>query len=105
VGDSYEFAENNDIEVVTILDFDDLLSTLTKYKESGVKAFIGSCCEAFYVKHLEDFEDIGLPGVLIDIDNETCYELDKENEALAGEFESKTELRTELIEKVMKRVC
>ncbi len=105
VGDSYEFAEENNIEVVTILDFDDLLATLTKYKESGVEAFIGSCCEAFYVKHLEDFEDIGLPGVLIDVDNKTCYELGKEKEALEGEFESKTELRTELIEKVMKRVC
>jgi lipoate-protein ligase A len=105
VGDSYEFAEENGIDVVTILDFEDLLATLTEYKESGVMAFIGSCCEAFYVKHLEDFEDIGLPGVLIDIDNQTCYELGKEQEALAGEFESKTELRTDLIEKVMKKVC
>ncbi|MEE9150668.1 MAG: DUF116 domain-containing protein [Thermoplasmata archaeon] len=105
VGDCYEFAEKNGIEVVTILDFDDLLETLLKYKDNGAKAFVGSCCEAFYVKHLEDFERIGLPGVLVDIDDQTCYELGKEKKALVGEFENKTELRTDLIEKVMRKVC
>jgi lipoate-protein ligase A len=105
VGESYEFAQKSGIEVVTILDFEDLLETLTKYKKQGVLGFVGSCCEAFYVKHLEDFERIGLPGVLVDIDNKTCYELGKENEALLGEFESRTELRTELIEKIIKQVC
>jgi lipoate-protein ligase A len=105
VGESYGFAQDNGIEVVTILDFEDLLGTLTRYKDSGVLAFVGSCCEAFYVKHLEDFERIGLPGVLVDIDNKTCYELGFEEEALVGEFEKRTELRTDLIEKVLKRMC
>jgi lipoate-protein ligase A len=105
VGDSYEFAQGKEIDVVTIVDFEDLLETLTNYKNNGVEAFVGSCCEAFYVKHLEDFEDIGLPGILVDIDDQTCYELGKEKEALIGEFESKTELKTEIIEKVMKRFC
>ncbi|UCG70680.1 MAG: DUF116 domain-containing protein, partial [Thermoplasmata archaeon] len=105
VGESYEFAQKNGIEVVTILDFEDLLETLTTYKEQGILGFVGSCCEAFYVKHLEDFERIGLPGILVDIDNKTCYELGKEREALRGEFENKTKLRTDLIEKVIKRVC
>lgn len=105
VGECYEFAEENGIDVVTILDFEDLLSTLKRSKDDGVKAFVGSCCEAFYVKHLEDFERIGLPGVLVDVDNQTCYELGKENEALVGEFDSKTELRTDLIERVLKKVC
>lgn len=105
VGESYEYAEAHGIEVVTILDFEDLLKTLTDYKEKGVLAFVGSCCEAFYVKHLEDFERIGLPGVLVDIDNKTCYELGFEEEALEGDFEKRTELRTDLIEIVIKRVC
>ncbi|UCE75281.1 MAG: DUF116 domain-containing protein, partial [Methanomassiliicoccales archaeon] len=105
VGESFEFAENKGIEVVTILDFEDLLETLNRYKNNGVSAFVGSCCEAFYVKHLEDFERIGLPGVLVDIDNQTCYELGREKEALVGEFENKTELRTEIIEKVIRKVC
>jgi lipoate-protein ligase A len=105
VGECYEFAEDRGIEVVTILDFEDLLKTLNKCKNNGVEAFIGSCCEAFYIKHLEDFERIGLPGVLVDIDDQTCYELGKEKEALVGEFENKTELRTDLIEKVMRKVC
>ncbi len=105
VGKCYEYAEGNSIKVTTILDFEDLLDTLRRFKEDGVKAFVGSCCEAFYVKHLEDFERIGLPGVLVDIDNQTCYELGKEKEALVGQFESKTQLRTDLIEKVMQKVC
>jgi lipoate-protein ligase A len=105
VGDSYEFARENGLEVVTILNFEDLLETLTRYKEQGVLGFIGSCCEAFYVKHLEDFERIGLPGVLVDIDNKTCYELGFEEEALVGDFEKRTELRTDLIEKIIKNVC
>lgn len=105
VGESYVCAQENGIEVVTILDFEDLLATLKRYKEQGVMGFVGSCCEAFYVKHIEDFERIGLPGILVDIDNKTCYELGKENEALIGKFESRTELRTDLIEKIIKSVC
>jgi lipoate-protein ligase A len=105
VGESYELARDSGIDVVTILDFEDLLETLTSYKNQGTLGFIGSCCEAFYVKHLEDFERIGLPGVLVDIENKTCYELNKEEEALLGKFESRTELRTDLIEKVIKRFC
>ena len=105
VGQCYELAENLGIDAVTIVDFEDLLETLEKCKREGVSAFVGSCCEAFYEKHLEDFEEIGLPGVLVDIDNDTCYELGREREALIGEFESKTELKKDLIEKVMRRVC
>lgn len=105
VGECYEFAEENGIDVVTILDFEDLLSTLKRSKDDGVKAFVGSCCEAFFIKHLEDFENIDLPGVLVDVDNQTCYELGKEKEALVGDFKSKTELRTDLIRSIMKKVC
>jgi lipoate-protein ligase A len=105
VGEGYELAKRNGIEVVTILNFEDLLKTLTRYKKEEVEGFVGSCCEAFYVKHLDDFERIGIPGILVDIDNKTCYELDREQEALAGEFESKTELRMDLIDKVIKHFC
>ena len=47
------------------------------------------------------FREIGIPGVLIDIENSTCYDLDKEREGLAGEFENQTNLRLELLEKVI----
>jgi lipoate-protein ligase A len=105
VGDEFEFAEKHGLTVETIIDFEDLLETLTRHKENGIAAFIGSCCEAFYEKHMEDFEKIGLPGVLVDIDSETCYDLGREKEAKLGEFESKTDLKTDLLERVMRKVC
>jgi lipoate-protein ligase A len=63
--------------------------------------FIGSCCEEFYVRHKREMESFGLPGVLIDIDSRTCYELGKALKAYQGEFENQTYLRLTLIEKVI----
>jgi len=101
IGDAYELAEKNKMDSITILSFENLMETLQDLKKKGVKAFVGSCCEAFYVKHLEDFEEAGLPGVLIDIDSTTCYDLDKVKEAKLGNFEGQTHLNMELINKVV----
>ena len=101
VSDVYELAEKKGMTPITILSFEDLIETLNGLKKKGVKTFIGSCCEAFYAKHLEDFQEAGLPGILIDIDSETCYDLGKEREAKKGEFENLTNLRVDLIKKVV----
>jgi len=77
------------------------LETLTDLGSRGVKSYIGSCCRPFYVKHQKDFETAGLPGILIDIENTTCYELGEEKEAYAGNFEGQTQLNLGLIKKVM----
>jgi lipoate-protein ligase A len=105
VGEAYEIGERLGMEVTTIINYEDLEETLHAYKEKGTKAFIGSCCEAFYVKHQQDFERIGLPGILIDIDNQTCYDLGKEKEAYLGKFENQTQLKVELIRKVLSLKC
>jgi lipoate-protein ligase A len=105
VGDAYELAENAGLEVITILNYEDLEQTLETLKVRGVEGFIGSCCEEFYVKHQKDFERLGVPGVLIDIDNRTCYDLGKEKDAYIGKFENQTNLKMELLKKVMKQVC
>ena len=43
-------------------------------------------------------------GILLDIDSETCYELDKAKEAYWGKFESQTKLRVELVEKILNKI-
>jgi lipoate-protein ligase A len=45
--------------------------------------------------------EAGLPGLLIDIENKTCYELKKENEAYRGGFQEKTELKIDLLKKLL----
>ena len=44
-------------------------------KAAGETAFVGCCCQPFFAKHAEDFERAGIPGILLDIDNTTCYDL------------------------------
>jgi len=87
---------------VTIVNYKNLKNTLNKLKESGVRYFGGSCCEPFYIKHKEDFERIGLKGILINVENKTCYDLGREQEAHEGSFEGFTDLKLDLVEKIFK---
>jgi lipoate-protein ligase A len=43
----------------------------------------------------------GIPGVLLDIESKTCYELGKAMKAYKGEFENQTDLRLDLVKKVI----
>jgi lipoate-protein ligase A len=101
VSDAYELAEQKGLNPITVLNFEDLIQTLNVLKQKGTKAFVGSCCEAFYAKHQDDFQQAGLPGILIDIDSQTCYDLGKERDAKKGKFENQTNLRMELIQKIV----
>jgi lipoate-protein ligase A len=101
IGDAYESAEKNKMKPITILSFENLMETLYDLKKKGIKTFIGSCCEAFYIKHFEDFVKAGLPGILVDIDSTTCYDLEKVKEAELGSFEGQTHLNMDLINKVI----
>ncbi len=74
---------------------------MERLKRSGVKGYIGCCCEGFYCKHQDDLESVDLRGILIDIDDQTCYDLGKEREALAGTFESQTDLKIGLLSKLI----
>jgi len=100
----YQFAENRKLSVITICSFEDLMRSLKKMKENGYESFIGCCCEEFYCRHHREMEAFGLPGLLIDIDSETCYELDEAKEAYLGKFESQTKLRIELVEKILNKI-
>lgn len=102
VGDAYKFSYDFNLLPITVLNFEDLLENFDMMKKKGIKDYIGSCCEAFFIKHQEEFSKSGLRGVLIDIENSTCYDLGKAKEAYYGRFESETRLNLPIIEKVLK---
>ena len=101
VGEAAQMARSFGMDSITIQDYEDLESTLLHLKRSGVRNFIGSCCEPFYGKHRPDFERIGLPGILLDVERSTCYDLGREKEASRGQFENQTHLNLPLLRKVL----
>ncbi len=101
VGDAAQMAESFGMDSFTIQNYEDLESTLHRLQASGVRSFIGSCCERFYGKHRPDFERIGLPGILVDVDQSTCYDLGREKEAFRGRFENQTHLNLPLLRRVL----
>ena len=101
VGAAWTMGRMNDMKIVCVVSYEDLWEELMKMKQRGVEAYIGCCCQPFFIKHLDDFDRAGLPGILIDIDNTTCYELDQAKEAYAGVFSSQTEVDLDLLNAVL----
>ena len=101
ISEAYRLGRERNMWVTTILSFEDLMTTLEELRLKGVSSYVGCCCEAFYTKHIEDFERSGIPAILVDIDNTTCYELGKEQDAYKGNFESQTEINVDLLKKVL----
>jgi lipoate-protein ligase A len=101
VGEAAQMGRSFGMDPITIQNYEELESTLSNLKHSGVKEFIGSCCEPFYSKHRPDFERIGLSGILIDVERSTCYDLGQEKEALTGRFENQTHLNLPLLKRVL----
>jgi lipoate-protein ligase A len=101
VGDAVQMGRSLGMDPITIQNYEELESTLRNLKQSGVKEFIGSCCEPFYGKHRPDFERIGLSGILVDVERSTCYDLGQEEEALKGRFENQTRLNLPLLKRVL----
>jgi lipoate-protein ligase A len=102
IGDTMDMAESYGIKHMTIVSYEHLYETLVDLKGKGVKYYAGCCCEAFYNKHKQDFEKVDLPGILLNIDNTTCYDLGKEDDAYKGKFEGFTSIKKDLLEKVLK---
>ncbi len=100
-GDAWTRGLAEKMEIVSIVSFEDLKAELEKMKASGVPAFIGCCCEPFFTKHVDDFDAAGVPGILLDIDNTTCYELDQAKQAYAGRFENQTRVNLDLLDAVL----
>lgn len=98
----YLTAEELGFKPVTIVNYEHLEETLARLKDAGERAWIGCCCEAFYEKHFEDFERIGLPGLIITVEGLTCYDLGLEKLAYEGRYEGLSRLRLELLIKILK---
>ena len=103
MGEAYEIADAAGCRAVSVNNYEELRDVLRSERRAGTAGFVGCCCEAFYAKHADDFEAIGLPGILIDIENTTCYDLGQMKEAKAGLYEGQTELKVELLQKVLAR--
>jgi len=104
VGAAYELAAELGLEVITITSFEHLMEKLAEMADRGVEAFVGSCCEAFYLKHRDEMEAHGIPGVLVDVGSDTCYDLGRSRQAYDGAFEGETTLRLDLLTRVV-RAC
>jgi len=101
VGEAVEMARGFEMDSITIQNYEDLESTLSHLKDKGVTGFIGSCCEPFYGKHRPDFERMGIPGILVDVEQTTCYDLGAERQAFQGQFENQTHLNLSLLQRVL----
>lgn len=101
ISDAEKIIKDRGIRSITIISFEHLRKTLLRLKEEGIKYFGGSCCESFYLKHKEDFERIGLPGILLNIENTTCYDLGREADAYAGNYEGFTDIKIDLLKKIL----
>ena len=103
VGEVYRLAREHGMGPVTIVNFEDLMSTLKNMQSRGVKAYLGSCCGQFYVKHREDFENAGMSGILVGVGNTTCYDLGEEKGAYSGSFARQTDLNLEVVKKIIEK--
>ncbi len=100
VGVAYELARRNNMEPITIVNFEHLMSVLDDMRERGISSYLGCCCEPFFAKHWLDMERAGVSGLLIDVEHTSCFELDQEKEAKLGDFEGQTALNVDVLEKL-----
>jgi lipoate-protein ligase A len=99
-GTAWRIGRRRNMRIATVVSFEDLWNELMRMKTEGVSSFVGCCCQPFYIKHADDFSRAGVPGILLDINNTTCYELDQARQAYAGGYDKQTSLNIELLNSV-----
>ena len=55
VGDAWSLGNSRNLQMVCITNFEHLHEELVRLKARGCRAFVGCCCQQFFVKHAEDF--------------------------------------------------
>lgn len=101
VGQAWAMGRERNMRNVCVTSFEDLMAELAGLRQAGARAFIGCCCQPFFTKHVDDFARAGLPGILVNIDDTTCYDLSQEDEAHQGTFASQTHLNLGLLAAVL----
>jgi lipoate-protein ligase A len=101
IGTAWQIGRQRRMRVAAIVSFEDLWEELMRMRTAGEPAYIGCCCQPFFAKHADDFRRSGVPGILLDIDNTTCYELGQAQHAYAGQFENQTALNLGLLQSVL----
>lgn len=104
VGEAWTMGQERNMHTACVTDFEDLMREIASLRDSGAGAFIGCCCQPFFVKHMDDFARAGLPGILLNIEDTTCYELDQQDLAHKGAFSSQTSLNLGLLKAVLSAV-
>ncbi|MFQ5981593.1 MAG: DUF116 domain-containing protein [Candidatus Heimdallarchaeota archaeon] len=97
VGVALELGKSLSMRTFTILNFEHLQEVLGRLQKENCCGYIGCCCEAFFLKHVEDFMQSKVPGILIDISSKTCYDLGEEVKAYLGKFERQTTLNIRVL--------
>ncbi|RJQ46514.1 MAG: DUF116 domain-containing protein [Gaiellales bacterium] len=105
VGEVRALARSRGIDVVTVQSYEHLGQVFAAIRSSGASAYIGCCCEAFLVKRSEAFRQAGMEGIIVGIDNETCYDLSRQADAYAGGFAGQTALKTDVISWLLERLA
>lgn len=101
-GAAARLAKESGLEPITVLSYEHLCRVLAHLAKKQSPGYIGCCCESFFIKHGERFKRADTPGMLIDIEQSTCFDLGKQHEAELGLFENHTQLRLDLLERVIK---
>jgi lipoate---protein ligase len=101
IGSAWQLGEKYNLSPTTIISYESLCEELQKMKDTGKSSFIGLCCGPFFTKHADDFKNFEVPGILLDINNTTCYDLNKENDAHKGIFKGETRLDIQLLKEVL----
>ena len=102
-GTAYKFAERYGIIPKTIINYENLIETLSVLKKDNVKSYIGFCCKEFYIKRSSAFKKSGIKSLLIDISSPLCYKYKKEDDAYAGKFTGETSLGVNILFKMFNK--
>jgi lipoate-protein ligase A len=101
VGEAYALARECGLRVHTITSYEHLRETLTRLADDGVAAYVGMCCQHFYIKRTRAFEDAGMAAVLLDISGSNCYELRQEEAAYTGRFTAQARIDVAVLRNVL----
>ncbi len=101
VGEAYRLAREHGMQVISVTNYEHLCETLQALRAEGAAAYIGMCCQHFYIKREHAFSEAGIPALLMDISGSNCYELRQEEQAYEGRFQAQSRLNLDVLTRVM----